>query len=73
MIRRNDELALLYQKVKIQQSTISAGEIAYRERLEDMRVLHLKHNALRCELHIQQAQPVSQSVSQCYTAPTTGR
>ena len=39
---RNDELALLYEKVKIQRKAISQGEIAYRERLEDIRVL-------RCE------------------------
>ena len=44
LIRRNDELALLYEKVKIQRNAISDGEIAYRERLEDLRVLRLKEN-----------------------------
>ena len=39
LIRRNDELALLYEKIKIQQSSLSQGEVAYRERLEDGRVL----------------------------------
>jgi len=56
LIRRNDELALLYQKVKIQQQTVSRGEVAYRDKVEDLRVLHLKHSALRRELHIQKAQ-----------------
>lgn len=32
LIRRNDELALLYEKVKIQQSTLSRGQIQYRDR-----------------------------------------
>ena len=59
LIRRNDELALLYEKIKIQQSAISQGEIAYRERLEDLRVLRLRENALRRELHIQRSQASS--------------
>jgi len=29
LIRRNDELALLYEKIKILQSTLSKGEIQY--------------------------------------------
>jgi hypothetical protein len=32
LIRRNDELALLYEKVKIQQSTLSRGQIQYKDR-----------------------------------------
>jgi len=56
LIRRNDELALLYEKVKIQRNAISHGEIAYRERLEDIRVLRLRENSLRRELHIQRSQ-----------------
>lgn len=32
LIRRTDELALLYEKVKIQQSTLSRGQIQYRDR-----------------------------------------
>merc|ERR1719252_253170 len=39
LIRRNDELALLYEKVKIQQSTLQTGEVAYKERLEEIRAL----------------------------------
>merc|ERR1719171_226571 len=39
LIRRNDELALLYEKIKIQQSTLQKGEIQYKERLEEIRTL----------------------------------
>ena len=56
LIRRNDELALLYEKIKIQRGAISQGEVAYRDRLEDLRVLRLKENTLRRELHIQRSQ-----------------
>jgi hypothetical protein len=34
LIRRNDELALLYEKIKIQQSTLSKGQIQYRDRYD---------------------------------------
>ena len=36
LIRRNDELALLYEKIKILQSTLSKGEIQYQQRMEDI-------------------------------------
>merc|ERR1711966_1771 len=39
LIRRNDELALLYEKVQIQQKTLQKGEICYKERLEEQRTL----------------------------------
>jgi len=41
LIRKNDELALLYEKIKIQQSTLAKGEAQYRERLND--IDHLRH------------------------------
>jgi cilia- and flagella-associated protein 58 len=40
--RRVDELALLQEKIKLQQSTLNAGEAAYNQRLDDLRVLKLK-------------------------------
>lgn len=52
LIRRNDELALLYEKIKIQQSTLSKGQIQYRDRLNELRVLKIKLNDLKRELHI---------------------
>ncbi len=42
LIRRNDELALLHEKARIQQYAINNGTVAYNQRLEDMRVLRLK-------------------------------
>lgn len=47
LVRRNDELALLYEKIKIQQSTLNKGEIQYNQRLEDIRVLKLEIRKLR--------------------------
>uniref|UniRef100_A0A7S4IY97 Cilia- and flagella-associated protein 58 central coiled coil domain-containing protein n=1 Tax=Odontella aurita TaxID=265563 RepID=A0A7S4IY97_9STRA len=52
LIRRNDELALLYEKVKIQQTTLRRGEVQYQERLEDLRLLRLKIKDLRRELAV---------------------
>jgi chromosome segregation ATPase len=52
LIRRNDELALLYEKIRIQQSTLSKGEIQYRERLDDMRLLKRKIDDLKRQLQI---------------------
>lgn len=52
LIRRNDELALLYEKIKIQQSTLNKGQIQYRDRLNEIRVLKIKLNDLKRELHI---------------------
>jgi hypothetical protein len=46
LVRRNDELALLYEKIKIQQSTLNKGEIQYNQRLEDIRVLKLINDPL---------------------------
>ncbi|XP_053306830.1 cilia- and flagella-associated protein 58 [Spea bombifrons] len=47
LVRRNDELALLYEKIKIQQSVLNKGEAQYTERLEDIRVLKLEIKKLR--------------------------
>lgn len=43
LIRRNEELAWLYEKIKIQQSTLQKGEAQYRERV-------LEVNMLRAEI-----------------------
>uniref|UniRef100_H2ZK28 Cilia- and flagella-associated protein 58 central coiled coil domain-containing protein n=1 Tax=Ciona savignyi TaxID=51511 RepID=H2ZK28_CIOSA len=48
LVRRNDELALLYEKIKIQQSTLNKGE-QYRQRLDDIRILKLEIKKLRRE------------------------
>ncbi|KAM7073737.1 cilia- and flagella-associated protein 58 [Molossus nigricans] len=49
LVRRNDELALLYEKIKIQQSVLNKGEAQYNQRLEDMRILKLEIKKLRRE------------------------
>ncbi|CAF1075051.1 unnamed protein product [Rotaria sordida] len=49
LVRRNDELALLYEKLKIQQSTLNKGELQYKARLEDLRILKLELKKLRHE------------------------
>ena len=49
LIRRNDELALLYEKIKIQQSTLNKGEVQYGQRLEDIRILKLEIRKMRRE------------------------
>lgn len=36
LIKRNEELALLYEKIKIQKSTLSKGDIYYKEKLTDI-------------------------------------
>lgn len=36
LIKRNEELALLYEKIKIQKSTLKKGEIYYQEKVNDI-------------------------------------
>jgi len=50
LIRRNEELALLYEKIRIQQSTLLKGESQYRERLIDISMLRKKVHELRTQL-----------------------
>lgn len=49
LIRRNDELALLYEKLKIQQSALKKGEAHYASRLDDIRLLRIKLRELARE------------------------
>ena len=52
LIRRNDELALLYEKIKILQSTLRRGEIQYSARLDDIRLMKIKIRDLQRQLTI---------------------
>ena len=52
LIRRNDESALLYEKIKIQQTTLARGETAFRERQSDLKLLDYKKGDLKRELKI---------------------
>ena len=56
LIRRNDELALLYEKIKILQSKLARGEVQYQERLEDIRLLKFKIGDHKSELRIIKSQ-----------------
>ena len=42
LIRRNDELALLYEKLRVQQAALRAGEVQYSARLDDVKALRIK-------------------------------
>jgi chromosome segregation ATPase len=42
LIRRNDELALLYEKLKVQRSALRHGEAQYTARMDDLRLLRIK-------------------------------
>merc|ERR1719188_196259 len=37
LIRRNEELALLYEKIKIQESTLTKGEVQYKKRMDEIK------------------------------------
>lgn len=49
VLRRDEEIALLYEKVRLQASTLVKGETQYRERLDDIRVLKLEVKNVRRE------------------------
>merc|ERR1719324_2002783 len=51
LIRRNEELALLYEKIKIQQSTLQKGEIQFKERVDEIAAFKNNIRKLKRELH----------------------
>jgi len=59
LIRRNDELALLYDKIRLMESTLEKGEVEYRERVEDARNLRLQLAATKRRLSIRNTQFVN--------------
>jgi len=50
LIKRNDELAQLYEKIKLQQCTLNQGERQYSERQQDLGALQKDTSLLRSEL-----------------------
>jgi hypothetical protein len=42
LVRKNNELSLLYEKLNILQHTLREGEAQYGQRLEDIRLLKLE-------------------------------
>ena len=49
LIRRNDELALLYEKIKLQFSRLQTGEVAFKNLEDEIRNLRIHHKATRRE------------------------
>ena len=49
LIRRNEELALLYEKIKLQQCTLNQGECAYNERIADAAALGNRKRMFRVQ------------------------
>ncbi|KAJ1637888.1 hypothetical protein T492DRAFT_900634 [Pavlovales sp. CCMP2436] len=56
LIRRNDELSLLYEKLRVQQLTLSSGERLFAARVDDTHLLKLAINNTTRELHIAKRQ-----------------
>ena len=50
LIKRNEELQLLYEKIKIQGSTLTKGDIYYKERVEDKLAIKKQIGKLKKEL-----------------------
>jgi len=59
LIRRNEELALLYEKIKIQESTLKKGEVQYKARLEEIKKQKDGIATLKTELFVTQQQAES--------------
>ncbi|KAM8741734.1 cilia- and flagella-associated protein 58 [Acanthopagrus schlegelii] len=52
LLRRNDEIALLYEKIRIQQSILSKGDFHYNQKMEDIRLLKVEIKRLQCKKSI---------------------
>ncbi|XP_061723213.1 cilia- and flagella-associated protein 58-like [Cydia pomonella] len=52
LVRRNDEIALLYEKIRILEVTLHRGERQYEQRVEDIRLLRLEIIRLRKEKNL---------------------
>ncbi|KAA8586336.1 hypothetical protein FQN60_000172 [Etheostoma spectabile] len=47
LLQRNDERALLFEKIRIQQSILSKGDFHYNQRMDDIRLLKLEIKRLQ--------------------------
>ncbi|XP_013165502.1 PREDICTED: cilia- and flagella-associated protein 58-like isoform X1 [Papilio xuthus] len=52
LVRRNDEISLLYEKIRILEVTLHRGERQYEQRVEDIRLLRLEIMRLRKEKNL---------------------
>jgi len=62
LIKRNDELAQLYEKIKIQQCTLNRGEQAFSERVTDLGIVKKEQSALKSELQMLKASVANMSL-----------
>jgi len=56
LIRRSEELSTLYEKIKIQKSTLSKGEVQYQERIGEIDLLKNRIKELQLERSASSAQ-----------------
>merc|ERR1740121_2467558 len=56
LIRRNEELALLYEKIKIQQSTLQKGESQYNERVVEVNKLRADIRKAKADVELAKTQ-----------------
>lgn len=56
LIKRNEELASLYERIKIQQSTLAKGEVQYQEKVIEGSILKQKISELMKELFTSKSQ-----------------
>ena len=56
LIKRNQELATLYEKIKIAQSNLAKGESFYREKQNELNILKEQFKNLKKELTSTQEQ-----------------
>ena len=52
LIKRNEELSLLYEKIKIQQSTLTKGDIYYNEKYVEIQNLKDRIASLKREIYV---------------------
>ncbi|MEQ2296371.1 Cilia- and flagella-associated protein 58 [Ameca splendens] len=52
LLQRNNERALLFEKIRIQQSILSKGDFHYNQRLEDIHLLKLEVKKLQRKKNI---------------------
>ncbi|XP_047539551.1 cilia- and flagella-associated protein 58-like [Vanessa atalanta] len=52
LVRRNDEISLLYEKIRILEVTLHRGERQYEQRVEDIRLLRIEIIRLRKEKNL---------------------
>eukprot|EP00928_Gymnodinium_smaydae_P081128 TRINITY_DN646_c0_g3_i2.p1 TRINITY_DN646_c0_g3~~TRINITY_DN646_c0_g3_i2.p1 ORF type:complete len:867 (+),score=304.02 TRINITY_DN646_c0_g3_i2:144-2744(+) len=67
LIRRNEELALLFEKIKIQESTLAKGEVQYKGRLEEIKkqksvIGDLKRDLLKAKLQVENTDDLKKEV-----------